>query len=276
MAVDRVLCLARPVAGTSIREVVRRAGALPVVLTLLVLVMAAAAMSGPQITHLPLPSVNGEAADSKPEQAPDVTVPTPTTPPTGDRPEVSGWAMGLTVLLVVIGLLVVAGIGWLLVRTAMRLGTRSARGRPEPDDAELLDEIDEYTAVDPEIRDAVDAGIDQLDDESDPRRAVIGCWLRLESAAERAGMPRHPEDTPSDLVSRMLANRSISTKSLTRLAELYERARYGPASVDEGMRVEARETLAQLRNELVGPAQPTPADPAAESAPADEDAEQAR
>ena len=59
---------------------------------------------------------------------------------------------------------------------------------------------------------ALDAGLEELSDaDRDPRRAVIACWVRLEQAAAAAGTPRHPGDTPTDLVGRLLAEQQVDS-----------------------------------------------------------------
>jgi hypothetical protein len=98
---------------------------------------------------------------------------------------------------------------------------------------------------------AVDAGIEALDaDDSDPRRAVIACWVRLEGAAAAAGTPRGPGDTPTDLVLRLLSGQRISGAVLNGFADVYRAARYAPHIVDEAMRDQARSALRLLRDEL--------------------------
>jgi hypothetical protein len=98
---------------------------------------------------------------------------------------------------------------------------------------------------------AVDAGLSGLeDDDADPRRAVIACWLRLEEAAAAAGTPRERGDAPADLVLRLLAAHQVSSAVLLPLAEVYRLARYATHTVDGGMRDSARAALRQLRAEL--------------------------
>jgi hypothetical protein len=79
---------------------------------------------------------------------------------------------------------------------------------------------------------------------------VIACWVRLEEAAAAAGTPRQPGDTPTDLVTRLLAEHRVSAALLARLAQVYRRARYATHSVDESMRGDARDALQRLRADL--------------------------
>ncbi|WP_326560945.1 DUF4129 domain-containing protein [Micromonospora sp. NBC_01796] len=100
---------------------------------------------------------------------------------------------------------------------------------------------------------ALDAGlVDLSDSDTDPRRAVIACWVRLEQAAAAAGMPRRVGDTPTDLVTRLLRDGTgvVSAEVLAAFAHVYREARYATHSVDEQMRAQARSALQRLRTEL--------------------------
>jgi hypothetical protein len=105
-----------------------------------------------------------------------------------------------------------------------------------------------------QVREAVEVGLSDLSDTSDPRRAVIACWLRLEALAERAGAARQPSDTPSDLVARMLSGHLLDTggarRAIDELAAVYRLARYAPHPVGEDARDTARAALERRRAEL--------------------------
>jgi hypothetical protein len=204
----------------------------------------AASLATPQITSVPT------------LQNPPATEPPPTWGPTVNQApsqgsgvqhdvHLPGW---ISVLLSVLCIALVAAIVALVIWTALRETVVKRHGQ-------LL--VDEEPAVPANARDsvlaAVDAGLSDLDDaDTDPRRAVIGCWLRLEEAAAVAGTPRQPGDTPTDLVLRLLAAHQVSSGVLYRLAELYRLARYATHAVDTGMRDRARAALRQLRAELAG------------------------
>src|SRR5438045_3255523 len=64
------------------------------------------------------------------------------------------------------------------------------------------------------------------------------------------GRPRDVGDTPTELVTRLLAGHAVSAAVLYRLAEVYRLARYATHTVDESMRDQARAALGQLRAEL--------------------------
>ncbi|HEY2791460.1 MAG TPA: DUF4129 domain-containing protein [Micromonosporaceae bacterium] len=99
---------------------------------------------------------------------------------------------------------------------------------------------------------AVDAGLVELDlDGSDPRSAVIECWVRLEKAAFLAGVERRIDGTSSELVAQLLRHQRVSATTLQHFAELYRTARYSTQAVEESMRDDARESFRQLRRELL-------------------------
>ena len=85
---------------------------------------------------------------------------------------------------------------------------------------------------------ALDAGLEELSDtDRDPRRAVIACWVRLEQAAAAAGTPRHPGDSPTDLVGRLLAEQRVDARRAGRAAgRSTGEARYATHTVDDQMR----------------------------------------
>ncbi|MER7415292.1 DUF4129 domain-containing protein [Micromonospora peucetia] len=157
-----------------------------------------------------------------------------------------------TAAVVLLGLALLAAFGyltWTLVRGAIRRTTRALparRPRRTP----------EGTAR--EVAAALDAGLEDLDDrDTDPRTAVIACWVRLEEAAAGAGVPRLTGDTPTDLVIRLLRGDPsagvpsiVSGDVLAEFAHVYREARYATREVDERTRDQARAALRRLRGEL--------------------------
>lgn len=163
---------------------------------------------------------------------------------------VPGWIV--TAVLVLLGLAVLGVFGWLLwtlVRGVLRRTTRALPAARPHRDAE-------GTAR--EVAAALDAGLIDLDDDAtDPRTAVIACWVRLEEAAAGAGVSRLPGDTPTDLVIRLLRGDEsagvpaiASADVLADFAHVYREARYATRTVDERTRDQARAALRRLRGEL--------------------------
>ncbi len=158
----------------------------------------------------------------------------------------------LTGLWTLLGLAVLAVVGvllWTLVRGALR---RTTRALP----AQRVRRSAEGTAR--EVAAALDAGLVDLDDaDTDPRTAVIACWVRLEEAADGAGVHRLAGDTPTDLVTRLLRGDPAagvpaiaSADVLAEFAHVYREARYATRPVDERTRDQARAALRRLRGEL--------------------------
>ncbi|MEV0002392.1 DUF4129 domain-containing protein [Micromonospora sp. NPDC050980] len=157
-----------------------------------------------------------------------------------------------TAAVALLSAVVLGAVGYVLVnvvRGALRRTTRAVPVRRARRTAE-------GTAR--EVVAALDAGLEELDDRAtDPRTAVIACWVRLEEAAEDAGVPRQTGDTPTELVSRLLRGDPeagipaiVSADVLDGFAHVYREARYATHPVDERTRDQARAALRRLRGEL--------------------------
>ncbi|MFL6073990.1 MAG: DUF4129 domain-containing protein [Mycobacteriales bacterium] len=164
----------------------------------------------------------------------------------------SGTATAFYVLLALIGLVMAGGLLvalYRLVRVRRGLGIRrrprTVARRPLTDDVADVD-----TAAEARI---LGSALDQARvdlDESDPRGAVIACWLRLERAAATVGAPRELADTPAELVAKVLARHDVPAATLRTLAGLYEHARFSAHPVGEADRDRAREALRQVADAL--------------------------
>jgi hypothetical protein len=145
----------------------------------------------------------------------------------------------LAVVAVVVGMLI-----WYVFRDGFRVRSAPLVVHPGPAEQPVATRTEEVVA-------ALDAGLDRLSDQdTDPRRAVIACWVRLEEAAAAAGTPRHAGDTSTDLVARLLDSHQVSRPVLDEFAAVYREARYATHVVDEQMRAAAVRSLGHLRAEL--------------------------
>ncbi|HEY7272982.1 MAG TPA: DUF4129 domain-containing protein [Actinoplanes sp.] len=223
----------------------RRWWPLAAILGLLFLTSLAATRSAPQLDQL------------APDPEPAATAPPPLLPPDPQQqPTGAGSAparaaptglpdwIGTAALavLIIVAVVLAAVLVWAFVRDQLR---RQARRAPRPAPA-----VPSQPTAD-EVVAALDAGLEELSDtDRDPRRAVIACWVRLEQAAAAAGTPRHPGDTPTDLVSRLLAEQRVDARLLSALRDVYREARYATHTVDDRMRAEARGALQRLRTDL--------------------------
>jgi Domain of unknown function (DUF4129) len=107
------------------------------------------------------------------------------------------------------------------------------------------------TAPSPEVaRSAVEASLDALESEPDPRRAVIAAYRRMELALSDAGLPRRAAESPREYLRRVLGSLEVSAGPLRTLTALFERARFSVRRIGEVQRDEAVGALIALRDEL--------------------------
>ncbi len=75
---------------------------------------------------------------------------------------------------------------------------------------------------------ALDATLDDLRADPDPRRAVIAAYARMERALARSGLPRSPAEAPREYLRRTLPGVGAGAASVARLTALFERAKFSP------------------------------------------------
>ena len=97
---------------------------------------------------------------------------------------------------------------------------------------------------------ALDDTLDDLRAESDPRRAVIAAYARLERVLAARGVARQPAETPEEYLARILDELAIDAEAVRRLTDLFSQAKFSQHAVDIGMKEEAIDAVAQLRDEL--------------------------
>lgn len=110
------------------------------------------------------------------------------------------------------------------------------------------------SGVDTDVAEALavvfDDTLDDLRAESDPRRAVIAAYARLERVLAAHGIARRAAETPEEYLARILAALAIDPKAVRRLTDLFSRAKFSQHAVDVGMKEEAIEALEHVRDEL--------------------------
>ena len=137
-------------------------------------------------------------------------------------------------MLVTAGLIVLAAAAWWLAGRARR----RARG-------ELRSELANAVAL------AVDASLDDLRAEPDPRRAVIASYARLERVLAAHGLPRRAAEAPLEYLGRMLGELSVSDESARALTDLFERAKFSQHAVGAEMKDQAIDALETVRDDLL-------------------------
>jgi hypothetical protein len=220
----------------------RRWWPLVAVIGLLFVTSLAATRSAPQLDRITPTSTTPTTQAPLLPPTPNPSAVEPTETPVEAARGLPDWiGTATTVVLVLLVIAMVIVLTFALLRDANRR-RRNRTGRRGPRRAG-------NTAED--LVAALDAGLEELSDtDRDPRRAVIACWVRLEQAAAEAGTPRHPGDSPTDLISRLLAEQRVDAAVLAALMEVYREARYATHTVDDQMRQQARYALERLRADL--------------------------
>ena len=100
------------------------------------------------------------------------------------------------------------------------------------------------------LSDVLDETLDDLRVETDPRRAVIAAYARLERVLGAHGEPRQDADTPEEHLARVLGHLDVDRRAVRRLVDLFVRAKFSQHEVDAGMKDEAIAALEHVRDEL--------------------------
>jgi beta-lactamase regulating signal transducer with metallopeptidase domain len=100
------------------------------------------------------------------------------------------------------------------------------------------------------LSDVLDETLDDLRAESDPRRAVIAAYARMERALAAHGVPRRRFEAPHEYLGRVLAELTGGRLAASRLTALFERARFSPHEIDGSMKIEAIEAIESLQADL--------------------------
>jgi hypothetical protein len=100
------------------------------------------------------------------------------------------------------------------------------------------------------LRLAVQASLEELENDHDPRRAVIQAYARMERVLSGHGLARGLSETPLEYLTRCLPALRVSRSAAEALTSLYERARFSLHAFDHQMRQEAVAALVALRREL--------------------------
>lgn len=83
-----------------------------------------------------------------------------------------------------------------------------------------------------------------------PRNAIVACWMRLEDAAARVGLPRRESETSAEFTRRVIGTHLVGTTAIERLAALYREARFSHHPMTEADRDTARAALETLHQGL--------------------------
>jgi hypothetical protein len=111
-------------------------------------------------------------------------------------------------------------------------------------------EIGDDETLQAALEEALDDSLDDLRAETDPRRAVIAAYARLERVLAAHGVPRHPSEAPDEYLHRVLSSLELSRRAVSRLTALFQTAKFSHHDVDDHMKEEAIDALVSARDEL--------------------------
>jgi hypothetical protein len=155
----------------------------------------------------------------------------------------------------VLGYLVAAAIGMVLLIFASIVTGRTRRGEPKPFRSTDERPRETVTADDQQsLARAAELGLAEIGDLSrEPREAIIGCYAAMER--ELAHVPDAvPQDfdTPTEVLSRAVEHHAFPADNAAQLVSLFAEARFSPHLMTEDHREEAirilRLVLAELRS----------------------------
>jgi hypothetical protein len=105
-----------------------------------------------------------------------------------------------------------------------------------------------------ELKAVVEDSLEDLRLDSDPRRAVIQAYARMERVLGVHGLKRREAETPHEYLARALRDLQLTAAALDRLTSLFEEARFSTHAISSAMRADAVDALAQIRDDLTQPA----------------------
>jgi hypothetical protein len=144
----------------------------------------------------------------------------------------------VVVVLIILGVLVLFALA---ARDLLRRVTPRITGEREADFAS--------PDVPQAVLEGADHGLAALE-HGPPRNAIVAAWVALEGAAGAAGLPRHPAETSTEYVTRVLRVWDVDPRSLAELAALFREARFSTHPLTEAHRQRAITALATIRSDL--------------------------
>jgi Domain of unknown function (DUF4129) len=94
-------------------------------------------------------------------------------------------------------------------------------------------------------RRAVDAALEQLRDPADPREAVIAAYARMQEVLAERELGLRTYEAPREYLERVLGERGMPERSLTRLTDMFEEARFSLHPIPQSA---SRRALSELED----------------------------
>lgn len=126
-----------------------------------------------------------------------------------------GWVVAAVAAVALILLIIRIVFYWLRPRTTLPAPSENVAAEGEADV--------------PTMREGVHQAENHLRAAGPPRDAIIAAWVAIEDAADRAGMPRRPAQTPTEHATAVLRRTGADAAPTQRLLRLYQRARFSAA-----------------------------------------------
>lgn len=111
----------------------------------------------------------------------------------------------------------------------------------------------------PPLAEAIDASLEDLHEDPDPRRGIIRCYRRFERVTASSGVPRRPWDTPAEFLDAVLSRLPVPGRALRALTGLFELARFSDRALGRAERDLAVEALTEIKTLLEQDAHDVPA-----------------
>lgn len=96
----------------------------------------------------------------------------------------------------------------------------------------------------------LDETLDDLRSETDPRKAVIAAYARMEKILAAHDLARRPSEAPLEYMRRVLTELRVTEEAITKLTSLFERAKFSEHEIGPEAKDEAIEALVDLRDQL--------------------------
>ena len=140
-------------------------------------------------------------------------------------------------------------ISWLVVAVVVALALAAVCAyvlsrRRSRTTADASEELAERLAL------AVDEALDDLRAETDPRRAIVAAYARMERVLAASGVPRRGAETADEYLGRVLRELARGSDAIARLTDLFTQAKFSHHDVDATMKEDAIQALEQVRDEL--------------------------
>jgi hypothetical protein len=92
--------------------------------------------------------------------------------------------------------------------------------------------------------------IADLEHSQDPRKVIIGAYVRMEQALAQDGVPKYGHEAPREFLTRALERLNVGRRAAERLTDLFAEARFSLHEMEPAMATEALAALRDVRSEL--------------------------